>query len=91
MPNASSPELTSEHAWRAHQLYKKLRSTVETEENIGKIIVMDVDSEDYDIDEMGIETALRLKQRHPTSKLYGIRIGYRAVDAIGGILQRTTS
>ena len=91
MPNASSPELTSELAWRAHQLYKKLRPTVETEENIGKIIVMDVDSEDYEIEDRGFELTRQLQKRHPQSRLYSIRIGYKAVAAIGGILERTSS
>lgn len=74
---------------RAHELYESLRSTVETPENIGKLIVMDVESGDYEIDERGIETSRRLQSRHPNATLYALRIGYRAVEALGGILERT--
>ena len=74
---------------RAQALYERLRPTIETPENIGKLIVMDVDSGDYEIDEAGIDSSRRLHARHPDATLYAIRIGYRAVEALGGILERT--
>lgn len=76
---------------RARQLYEQLRPQIETPTNIGKLIVMDVDSSDYEIDDMGIETSRHLQARHPNATLYALRIGYNAVEAIGGILERTTS
>lgn len=81
----------SELGRRAQALYDRLRTQIETEENIGKIIVMDVDSEDYEIDDMGIETSRRLQARHPGADLFAFRIGYKAMEALGGILERTTS
>ena len=74
---------------RAKQLYEQLRPQVETPENIGKLIVMDVDSGDYEIDDMGIATSRRLQAKHPNATLYALRVGYNAVEAIGGILERT--
>ncbi len=74
---------------RARQLYEQLRPQIETPANIGKLIVMDVDSGDYEIDDMGIETSRHLQVRHPGATLYALRIGYNAVEAIGGILERT--
>ena len=73
---------------RAHAFYERLRPQIETPENIGKIIVMDVDSGDYGIDDAGIETSRRLQAQHPDATLYAMRIGYRAVEAIGGVLER---
>jgi hypothetical protein len=73
---------------RAWELYERLRPQVETPENIGKLIVMDVDSGDYEIDVMGIETSRRLQERHPGAILYAIRIGYKAVETLGGVLER---
>lgn len=73
---------------RADTLYAQLRPQVETPENIGKLIVMDVESGDYEIDEMGIETSRRLQERHPGATLYAFRIGYKAVEALGGVLER---
>ena len=74
---------------QAQALYEELRPNIETPENIGKLIVMDVESGDYEIDELGIETSRRLQSRHPNAKLYALRIGYKAVEALGGILERT--
>jgi hypothetical protein len=74
---------------RAQALYAKLRPTVETPENIGKLIIMELDSGDYEIDESGIESSSRLQSRHPQSRLFALRIGYRAVEALGGVLERT--
>lgn len=75
---------------RAEALYQqKLRAHVETEENIGKIIVMEVDSGDYEIDDLGIESSRRLQARHPGTVLYALRIGYRTVVSFAGGLERT--
>lgn len=81
----------SELGRRAEELYEtKLRPQVETEENIGKIIVMDADSGDYEIgDETGIDASRRLQARHPGATLYALRIGYNTVASFGGVLERT--
>lgn len=76
---------------RAQELYERLRPGIETPENIGKLIVMEVESGDYEIDDMGVETSRRLQNRHPDATLYALRIGYKAVEALGGILERTES
>jgi hypothetical protein len=86
--NTVSPTI-SPLGLRAQRLYDRLRSDVETPENVGKLIVMDVESGDYEIDEAGIETSHRLQSRHPDATLYALRIGYDAVDALGGVLERT--
>jgi len=52
---------------------------------------MDVETGDYEIDEMGIESSHRLQSRHPNATLYALRIGYKAVEALGGMLERTES
>ena len=78
---------------RAQAVYeRRLRPQVETPENIGGIIVLAVASADYDIseDETSIAAAHRLQAGHPGSVLYAFRIGYNAVDALGGVLERTT-
>ncbi len=74
---------------RAKELYERRRLEIETPENIGKLIVMDVEANDYEIDDNGIESSRRLQSRHPGATLYALRIGYRAVETLGGILERT--
>jgi hypothetical protein len=77
----------------AQELYDNdLRAKVETEENIGKIIVIDVETGDFEIDADGLIANKRLRSRHPDINpraLFAIRIGYNAVFAIGGAVTRT--
>lgn len=73
------------------ELYEgRLRALVETPENIGRELVMDVASGDYEIDADGLAASRCLQARRPGAPLYGVRIGYNAVYAIGGSLRRTT-
>jgi hypothetical protein len=75
---------------RGQEIYdQKLRPHVETEENIGKIISIDIETGDYEIDDDLIKAGDRLLARHPGAALYGARIGYDAVYAIGGSPKRT--
>jgi hypothetical protein len=75
---------------RARSLYERLREKVETRENRGKLIVMDVASGDYEIDALGVESARRLQARHPGASLYALRIGYETAASFGGAPERTT-
>lgn len=85
-PRFSSDEI----ARRGQELYDgSLRAKVETEENIGKIISIDIETGDYEIDDDLILTGRRLQAKHPDAAIYGRRIGYNAVFAIGGTLVRT--
>ena len=72
-------------------VYARLRPQVETPENIGKLIVLDVGSGDYEIaaDNVGSAESRRLQERHPNAPLFALRIGYNVVDVIGGALERT--
>lgn len=75
---------------RARQLYEQtIRSQVETPENIGKMVIIDVEKGEFGVDATGIETSRILRARHPDALLYGIRIGYDVADAIGGVMERT--
>ena len=78
---------------RAHDIYQRtLRVQVEMDDNIGKILVLDVDTGDYEIDEDGLVANARLRKRLPEvnlSSLYAFRIGYDAVFAVGSTITRT--
>lgn len=75
---------------RGQELYdNKIRVQVETAENIGKQIVIDVETGAYEIDEDGLKASRRLMVKHPDAALYGLRIGFNAVYTIGGMLTPT--
>ncbi|MGG6263339.1 hypothetical protein ACQ4M3_03170 [Leptolyngbya sp. AN03gr2] len=85
-PNFSDQEITQ----RGEEFYdKQLRSKVETAENIGKIISIDVESGDYEIDDDLLTTCRRLQERRKRPILWTERIGFNAVYAVGGTLTRT--
>jgi len=80
-----------EIARRGKELYEqRLRPQVETDENIGKIISIDIESGDYAIDDDLLKAAHRVLDRHPDAALWMQRIGYDAVYAFGSSLLRTT-
>ncbi|KYC38646.1 hypothetical protein WA1_36330 [Scytonema hofmannii PCC 7110] len=81
---------SQEIARRGKELYQRsIRTKVETEENIGKIISINVETGDYEIGDDLVETSLRLRAKQPDAALWGERIGFDAVYAIGGTLIRT--
>lgn len=77
---------------RGEALYEStVRALVETSENIGKIVSIDIESGDYAIDADPIKAGVAVRLRHPDAILYGKRIGYAAAFAIGGAMTRTPS
>ncbi len=85
------PRFTGEEiGMRGEALYQAgIRARVEIPENIGKIISIDIETGDYEIADDAITTGRRLQAKHPDAAIYGTRIGYNAVFAIGGTLVRT--
>jgi hypothetical protein len=55
---------SQEIARRGKELYERsIRDKVETEENIGKIISINVETRDYEIGDDLVETSLRLRTK----------------------------
>lgn len=74
---------------RAEALYEQtIRFEVETDENIGKMVIIDIETGDYAVDELGIESARIVRGRHPDADLFGLRIGYNVAASIGGTMER---
>jgi len=71
---------------RGQQLYDQQIAPLVREANEGKICVIDVESGDYEIADTGLVAAQRLRERHPGSAFWAVRIGYDAVYALGGTL-----
>jgi hypothetical protein len=76
-------------ARRGEELYAQLREQVEVDQNVGKIISIDIETGDYYIDDDPLVAGRRLQSTHSDAAIYGKRIGYNAVYAIGGTLVRT--
>jgi hypothetical protein len=80
---------TEEVATAGKALYAdKIKQLVETSENIGKMLTLDVKTGEYIIDENPAETILKLKQKRPFARLFTLRIGYRTAVSFGGLNDR---
>ena len=75
---------------RGQAIYEnQLRALLETDENIGKIVSIDITTGDYEIADDLLVSGRKLQARRPDALMYGKRIGYNAVYAVGGSLVRT--
>jgi hypothetical protein len=76
-----------EIADRGQEIYEKtIRPQVETTENIGKIISINIETGEYEIGDDLVATSLKLQAKQPNAALWGERIGFNAVYAVGGTL-----
>jgi hypothetical protein len=74
-----------EVARRAKQLYENgIRQKVEIEENIGKMVIIDIETGDYKVDKNGLRAADYLTDKSPNARLVGFKIGYNVAAAFGG-------
>lgn len=82
---------SAEVVQRGRELYERqIRPAVEKEENIGKLVSIDIETGDYEIgDDSDLDAPRRLHAKHPGAALYTTRIGYDAAYALGGVLERT--
>ena len=79
----------------AWEIYYNLRSVVETPENIGKLLLLDLGSGDYEIDDetsfgpvQRLQSLQRLQSRHSNSKLFALGIGYDSTVSFSGSMER---
>lgn len=76
-----APRNLSEADWIAQgqEVYdSKVRALVETEENIGKHVVINLNTGEYEIDRSALMATERALARWPASALFGARVGYDA-------------
>jgi hypothetical protein len=78
-----------EVARRAKQVYESsIRHQVEIEENIGKMVIIDIETGEYEIDKTGLKAAHNLIAKHPYARLFGICVGYNVAASLGGVMER---
>ncbi len=82
-----SPERDREEvARRAHEIYERdIRALVEPEQ-VGKFVVLDVETGDYEVDDDELAASRRVEARNPGGgrRRFLLRIGYPAAYQIGG-------
>ena len=75
----------SEGVREAREVYRRLMTAELERENYDRYIVFDFQTDDFEIGDDFLETALTLKARRPNSRLSGFQIGDggRAIDRFG--------
>jgi hypothetical protein len=86
---ASTTERDETTSRIGHEIYEtQFRPTVETDENIGKLISIDINTGDYEIGERPLIAIQRLPARRPDAEIWTERIGYDAVYGVRGSIRR---
>ena len=68
---------------RGEEIYEnQIKSLVEPHET-GNFIVIDIETGDYEIDEVMLKASRRLRERRPDSVRFGARVGYDSAYHIG--------
>jgi hypothetical protein len=77
---------------RGEELYEQsIRSQVKTDENIGKIVSIDIETGEYAVDVDPVVVGLLVQSKRQEAAIYGKRIGFNAAFALGGTLTKTGS
>lgn len=85
--NAQSQWEPAEVMARGRALYDaEIRAQVDSPENRGRMLSIDILTGDWEMDDSYIDTTLRLRARHPDPVIATLRIGYRAAFTRGGRL-----
>jgi hypothetical protein len=78
-----------EYAHRGDEIYQsQVRQQVE-EGNHGKIVAIDIETGDFEVDQSEIAACDRLEARHPDAQIWIVRIGSRHVRRFGGRSRRS--
>lgn len=75
---------------RGEELYDTNIGPKVEQEFDGKIVAIDVNPGDYEIDEKTLSAIKRLQARHPDTETYVMRIGYQVVYSFHDFLPRRT-
>ena len=68
---------------RGEKIYEdRIKALVEPEK-VGKFIVIDIDSEDFEVDSKILVASRRLRERRPDSALYRVKVGLGAAYRMG--------
>ena len=74
---------TEEIVARGQEIYERqLRAKLEAQ-NVGKFLVIDIETGEYEMDEDDVRAALRAYQKNPDGARYEMQIGYATSGTLG--------
>ncbi len=70
-------------SFRGRAIYEeKLKGDIEAD-NMDKFLIIDIETEDFEIDSDDMVASDRAHRKHPNGAFYGMRIGRRSSGSIG--------
>ena len=79
-PNLTEAEISA----LGKLIYRQNIRPLMTEKDIGKYVIVDIYSGEYEIDEASVKASIRLRKRLPEAHGFIIRVGYSAAVSFGG-------
>jgi hypothetical protein len=68
----------------AEAIYEQgVRSTIETPENLGKFLTLEVETGNYCLASNMVDSILPLKQQYPLGRLFTLKVGYPTAASFG--------
>ena len=64
---------------KAEEIYNKVKDKIK----VGKMVAIDIDSEDYFVGENTIDAYKKGRQKHPEAEFYFIRAGAKTAFVVG--------
>ena len=81
---AGQPDLTDvEISALGKKIYREQIRPLLTEADIGKYVIVDVHSGEYEIADRDLTATRRLKKRMPTARTHAVRVGFSAAYFLG--------
>ncbi len=78
-----SNRASSESALRGQAIYQeRIRPLVESE-HVGKFVVINVETGEYEMDAQDVVASMRARARFPDAPLFTVRVGQRAAHRLG--------
>ncbi len=78
------PYSKEEFARRGDEIYERdIRPRVDTEENKGKFVLIDIETGAWEIDDDEMAASKRMEERLPDAQVWMVRVGSRYVFRIG--------
>ena len=72
---------------RGEAIYREKLQHLNRPENVGKYVIIDIETGDYEMGDDGDAASDRIHARRPDGEFYEVLIGYRASGVIGGSME----
>jgi hypothetical protein len=83
--NARKPKYTAEEAGRrGDEIYARVVKPQVEPQHHGRVVAIDIESEEFVLDDSVLAAAETLRQRVPNAEIWCVRVGFPALHHFGG-------